>query len=118
MEEEVRLPVMLKAHSLFTEIASTTGEENFNTLFEKSGVKIERIDSHGQASPEGFWYDQPQDEWVLLVKGDAVLEIADQPPLTLKAGDHVLIPAHIRHRVANTSADALWVAVHVSPPSA
>jgi cupin 2 domain-containing protein len=109
---------MLKALSLFPEIASTSGEEIFTTLFEKAGVKIERIDSHGQASPGGFWYDQPQDEWVFLVKGDAVLAIADQPPLILKAGDHVLIPAHIRHRVASTSADALWLAVYVSPPSA
>lgn len=118
MEEKVRLPVMLKAHSLFPEIASTADAETFTTLFEKVGVKIERIDSHGQASPEGFWYDQPQDEWLLLFKGSAVLEIADQPPLTLEAGDHLLIPAHLRHRVASTSADALWLAVHVSPPSA
>lgn len=109
---------MLEAQSLFADLTSTSTEEIFTTLLEKAGVKIERIDSHGQASPEGFWYDQPQDEWVLLVKGAAVLEIADQPPLTLKAGDHLLIPAHIRHRVASTSADALWLAVHVSPPSA
>jgi len=108
---------MLEAQSLFADHASTSTEETFTTLFEKTGVKIERIDSHGQASPEGFWYDQPQDEWVLLVKGTAVLEIADQPPLTLKAGDHVLILGHVRHRVASTSADALWLAVHVSPPS-
>jgi cupin 2 domain-containing protein len=109
---------MLEAQSLFSDLGCSGTEETFTTLFEKAGVKIERIDSHGQASPEGFWYDQPQDEWVLLVKGDADLEIADQPPLTLKAGDHVLILGHVRHRVASTSADALWLAVHVSPPSA
>ncbi|MES2594739.1 MAG: cupin domain-containing protein [Verrucomicrobiota bacterium] len=105
---------MLKAHSLFTEIPSTTGEEIFTTLFEKRGVKIERIDSFGQASPEGFWYDQPQEEWVLLVKGSATLEIEGQAALELCAGDHVLIPARVRHRVAGTTADALWVAVHVA----
>lgn len=103
---------MLQTTSLFTQLEPESSEETFTTLFEKAGVKIERIDSHGQASAEGFWYDQLQDEWVLLVKGDAVLEIADQPPLTMKAGDHVLIPAHVRHRVASTSADALWLAVH------
>ena len=108
---------MIEAQSIFSGIKLSDTEEIFTTLFEKAGVKIERIDSHGQASPEGFWYDQPQDEWVLLVKGDAVLEIADQPSLTLKAGDHVLIPAHVRHRVASTSADALWLAVHVNLPS-
>jgi cupin 2 domain-containing protein len=104
---------MLLSTSLFTCTDSEVSEEIFTTLFEKAGVKIERIASHGQASPEGFWYDQPQDEWVLLVKGSAVLEIADQPPITLKAGDHVAIPAHVRHRVASTSADALWLAVHL-----
>lgn len=104
---------MLLSTSLFTCADSEVSDEIFTTLFEKAGVKIERIASHGQASPEGFWYDQPQDEWVLLVKGSAVLEIADQPPITLKAGDHVAIPAHVRHRVASTSADALWLAVHL-----
>jgi cupin 2 domain-containing protein len=104
---------MLLSTSLFTCTDYEVSEEIFTTLFEKAGVKIERIDSHGQASPEGFWYDQPQDEWVLLVKGDAELEIADQPPITLKAGDHIAIPAHVRHRVARTSADALWLAVHL-----
>ncbi len=103
---------MLKAHSLFTEIPSTTSEEIFTTLFEKRGVKIERIDSFGQASPEGFWYDQAQDEWVLLVKGEATLEVKGQEAMKLQAGDHVLIPAKVRHRVAKTTADALWVAVH------
>jgi len=113
MEEEMRLQVMLEAHSLFADHARMGTEEIFTTLFEKAGVKVECIDSHGQASPEGFWYDQSQDEWVLLLKGSAILEIADQPQLTLKAGDHVLIPGHVRHRVASTSADALWLAVHV-----
>lgn len=103
---------MLETQSIYSEIKPSYTQEIFTTLFEKAGVKIERIDSHGQASPDGFWYDQPQDEWVLLVKGAAILEIADQPPLTLKAGDHVIIPAHIRHRVARTSAEALWLAVH------
>lgn len=105
---------MLKADSLFSEMASATGAEVFTTLFEKKGVKIERIDSFGQASPEGFWYDQTQDEWVLLTRGEAVLEIEGQSSLQLSTGDHVLIPAHTRHRVARTSVDALWLAVHLT----
>jgi cupin 2 domain-containing protein len=104
---------MIEARSLFSNVSSSTGEEIFTTLFEKTGVKIERIDSFGQSSPEGFWYDQTQDEWVLLVKGEATLEIHDQPALLLQAGDYVLIPAHVRHRVVHTSADAKWLAVHL-----
>ncbi len=105
---------MLKTESLYAALPSSHQEEVFTTLFEKAGVKIERIDSHGQASPEGFWYDQPQDEWVLLVKGEATLEVAGQPPAELRAGDHVLIPARVRHRVTRTTQDALWLAVHVN----
>ncbi|MCX6853873.1 MAG: cupin domain-containing protein [Verrucomicrobia bacterium] len=104
---------MIQAQSFYEGIAASSGEEIFTTLFEKAGLKIERIASHGQASPEGFWYDQPQDEWVLLVRGQATLEIQDQPSLALQLGDHVGLPAHTRHRVTETSEDALWLAVHL-----
>jgi cupin 2 domain-containing protein len=103
---------MLKPESLFAEAAPEAAEEVFTTLFEKPGLKIERIASHGHASPAGFWYDQEQEEWVLLVRGEAVLQFEGRPDLHLKAGDHLRIPAHLRHRVASVSADALWLAVH------
>ena len=105
---------MIQVQSLFTDLDGPGAVETFTPILEKTGLRIERIDSHGQASPEGFWYDQSQDEWVLLLRGEAILEIADQPPLNLKSGDHLLVRAHIRHRVASTSADALWLAVHLS----
>jgi cupin 2 domain-containing protein len=104
---------MIHVHSLFSGIPLTSMEEVFTTLFEKPGLKIERITSHGQASPDGFWYDQPSDEWVLLVRGSATIEWVDQPALTLHPGDHLTIPSHTRHRVVQTSHDALWLAVHV-----
>lgn len=103
---------MLKPESLFAEAAPEAAEEVFTTLLEKPGLKIERIVSHGHASPADFWYDQEQEEWVLLVRGEAVLQIEGQPDLRLKAGDHLRIPAHLRHRVAMVSDDALWLAVH------
>ncbi|MEQ1748738.1 MAG: cupin domain-containing protein [Prosthecobacter sp.] len=104
---------MLQTTSLFTHLDLDTSEEKFTTLFEKSGVKIERITSHGQATPEGFWYDQPSDEWVMVVRGEAVLEVQDQEPITMHPGDHVTIPRHVRHRVVKTTPDTLWLAVHV-----
>jgi cupin 2 domain-containing protein len=103
---------MLKPESLFAEAAPEPTEEVFTTLLEKQGLKIERIASHGHVSPAGFWYDQEQEEWVLLVRGEAVLQVEGQPDLRLKAGDHLRIPAHLRHRVASVSDDALWLAVH------
>ena len=103
---------MLKPESLFSEAAPEAADEVFTTLLEKPGLKIERIVSHGHASPADFWYDQEQEEWVLLVRGEAVLQVEGQPDLRLKAGDHLRIPAHLRHRVAMVSDDALWLAVH------
>ena len=87
--------------------------EEFTDLIPDRGVKIERIVSHGQTSPPGEWYDQDRDEWVVLIQGEAVLEYETGEKLRLDAGDHVLIPAHCRHRVDYTSLTppCIWVAV-------
>lgn len=87
--------------------------EEFTDLIPDRGVKIERIVSHGQTSPAGEWYDQDRDEWVVLIQGEAVLEYGDGETLRLNAGDHVLIPAHQRHRVDYTSRTprCIWIAV-------
>jgi len=88
-------------------------DEEFTDLIPDRGVKIERIVSRGRAAPVGGWYDQDRDEWVVLVQGEAVLEYEDGDTLRLGAGDHVLIPAHRRHRVNYTSRTppCIWVAV-------
>jgi cupin 2 domain-containing protein len=90
-------------------------EEVFQQLAENpaSGVRIERIVSNGHASPDSFWYDQDQHEWVMLVQGEAVLAIEGQPDVHLKAGEYVNIPAHVRHRVVRTAPDqtTVWLAV-------
>ncbi|MDA0831642.1 MAG: cupin domain-containing protein [Planctomycetota bacterium] len=89
-------------------------EELFESLVDSPHVRIERIVSKGHRSPDGFWYDQPQNEWVLLLKGDAVLEFEGEPSVEMQPGTAVLIPAHCRHRVIQTSADehTVWLAVH------
>jgi cupin 2 domain-containing protein len=84
-------------------------------------VRIERIVSTGQESPPGFWYDQPDDEFVVLLAGAARLRFEDgDVTLDMKAGDWVEIPAHVRHRVESTQADppTVWLAVHRSHRSA
>lgn len=89
-------------------------EEQFETLAQKGNVKIERILSYGQTTPTGEWYDQTQDEWVMLVRGEAKLEYDDGSQIDLKKGDYVMIPAHTKHRVAWTIENELtiWLAVH------
>ena len=93
-------------------------EERFDRLLERSGVRIERIVSTGQASPPGFWYDQPEDEFVVLVTGRARLRFeAGDVVFDLAPGDWVEIPAHARHRVEATQAEpaTVWLAVHLGP---
>lgn len=84
------------------------------TLVSGPGIRIERIISQGQASPPGFWYDQDQDEWVVLLQGQAILVWEGGGSLEMMAGDWFFIPAHQRHRVDFTSEDppCIWLAVH------
>lgn len=85
--------------------------ESFHTLLESPHVKLEHIISHGHASPPDFWYDQEEDEWVLLLRGGATLQFADGSMVELTVGDHLTIPKHVRHRVYRTTEDAIWLAL-------
>lgn len=98
--------------NLFAEIPRDLPAELITLLAQTAQVRIERIVSNGHASPPGFWYDQPEQEWVVVLLGAARLEFAGRT-LELVAGDHVLIPAHQRHRVARTTPDepTIWLAV-------
>lgn len=76
-------------------------------------LRMERILSRGQTSPESGWYDQEENEWVLVLQGSGRLAFDDGSEVTLEAGDHVDIPAHRKHRVAWTDPDrvTVWLAV-------
>ena len=89
-------------------------EELFTELVTRPGVRIERIVSTGQSTPAESPYDQPHDEWVLLLRGAAGLWVDGEGELVLGPGDHVLIPAHRLHRVTWTARDepTVWLAVH------
>ncbi|MCX6278928.1 MAG: cupin domain-containing protein [Bacteroidetes bacterium] len=100
--------------NLFEGVFSGNEEEIFEEIIRTPGLLIERIISTGQSTPEGHWYDQEQDEWVILITGEAKLKFENGDSVTLKSGDHLLIPAHFRHRVESTSNDppCIWLAVH------
>ena len=103
--------------NIFSELPPQLQQERFDTLVASGAVRIERIVSQGQATPEGEWFDQDLDEWVLLLTGSAGLLIeGEDAPRRLAAGDYLLLPAHCRHRVAWTDADqqTVWLAVHFS----
>jgi len=101
--------------SLFSNIPEQLPDELVEVLASGEGCRVERIVSRGHASSAGFWYEQPQDEFVVLLKGGAGLRFEDEPACrTLKPGDYVNIPAHRRHRVEWTEegAETVWLAVH------
>ncbi len=104
--------------NLFANVPRQTDQEHFTELLSAPGIRIERIVSTGQFSPPGFWYQQQWTEWVAVLQGEAELTIAGEvTPRTLRPGDHVLLPAGLRHRVERTSASppTIWLAVHFNP---
>lgn len=88
--------------------------EKFESLVSSKDILIERIISSGQITPEGQWYDQSTDEWVVLLQGQAEISYSDATKVHLKSGDYLLIPAHVKHRVDFTSNEppCIWLAVH------
>ena len=99
---------------LLSGLPAGSDKEAFLPLVADGAVRVERIVSTGQVSPADFWYDQDEDEFVIVVAGGAVLTIEGRAePLRLGPGDWVNLPAHCRHRVEWTSADppTVWLAV-------
>ena len=107
--------------ALFSTNHVPAGLEISEILHESSHATIQRIVSSSYASPDGFWYDQEETEWVVLLQGRAVMSFENPitgviNPVPLKPGDWIEIPAHARHRVESTSPDepTVWLAVHWS----
>ena len=100
--------------NIFANLPNNLDSEIFEKLIDNEKVTIERIISKGHTSPETGWYDQETSEWVIVLKGEAILAFDRRPDRHLKAGDYINIPAHTRHRVAWTPTDCetVWLAVH------
>ena len=105
--------------NLFENIPENAPEELVTELLSVEGVRIERIVSFGQSSPDGFWYDQEEDEWVLLLEGSATLGFEEGVSIRLKPGDHLQLPAGKRHRVEKTDENGrtVWLAIFYPLPS-
>ena len=98
--------------NLFADLPPDLPTEVFSTLVDSANARIERIVSQGHASPDGFWYDQNEHEWVVVLKGAARLRFEDEV-VELKPGEFANIPAHRRHRVEWTTPNepTVWLAV-------
>lgn len=102
----------MRTGNLFADIVPPATGERFDTLLTHRQLVIERIVSSADLTPHT--YVQPQDEWVVLLQGEAVLQV-DGEAITLAAGDHLFLPAGTPHSVERASAGALWLAVHLHP---
>jgi cupin 2 domain-containing protein len=102
--------------NIFSDIPLQLPEELFDCILKQDNIRIERIVSRGHVTPEGYWYDQAFDEWVILLQGQAIVAYEqDQVCFTLKTGDYLFIPAHVKHRVEWTmpEIDTVWLAIHL-----
>lgn len=105
---------MTFTQNIFTPLAGPISEEHIEKLLTGREFKLERIVSTGQVTPEGEWYDQERDEWVILLSGSARLRFEGKDEeIELKPGDYLNIPAHVRHRVEWTdpAGETVWLAV-------
>ncbi|KJH67804.1 cupin domain-containing protein [Chromobacterium violaceum] len=107
--------MLIMKNNLFDHIPGELPEEWCQEILSGGqGFRMERIVSNGHCSPDGFWYDQDEHEWVSLLSGAAILEFAEpDQQMRLEPGDAVMIPAHRRHRVAWTDPEqrSVWLAV-------
>ena len=107
--------IAMNSANLLVGIPAELPDELLTTLHRSGGVRIDRIVSRGHCSPPGFWYDQEQNEWILLLEGSAALEFeGGDGPVELRRGSYLNIPAHARHRVVWTDAEerTVWLAIH------
>lgn len=103
----------MRVRNLLTDVQESNYEELVDILAETGSLRIERIVSTGQSTPEGYWYELEQNEWVMVLKGAARLTFEDKT-IEMKPGDFVLIPAERKHRVEWTTPfeATIWLAVH------
>jgi cupin 2 domain-containing protein len=101
--------------NLFDDLPDRLPGERVDVIVDAPGVRIERIVSTGQMTPPGEWYDQDADEWAVVLRGRARVRLEGEPDARdLYPGDHLLLRAHVRHRVEWTddSGPTVWLAVH------
>jgi len=110
----VKASYLMHRGNIYSDVPDRFPEEIMETMIDSGSVKIQRIISCSHASPEGFWYDQQDNEWVLVLEGSARLKFeGEEEQVELGPGDWVDIPAHARHRVEWTDPErkTVWLAV-------
>lgn len=100
-------------NNIYSSLPVEFKEEVFEELLRSTNVRIERIISRGHSSSEQEWYDQTDNEWVIVLEGSGTILFENGIEATLGKGDYLNIPSHTRHRVAWTDPDhiTVWLAI-------
>ena len=106
----------MKTNNIFQNIPTNLDEELFTNILDHKGLKFQRIVSDAHITPKDEWYDQEDNEWLILIQGAAIISFEDEEDITLKVGDYLNLPSHKRHRVSWTSEDekTIWLVAHYS----
>ena len=95
--------------NLFEYETPLTGEK-FTTLFKHKNIKIVRIVSSNTFKSEE--YCQEEDEWVVLLEGEATLYLNEERKV-LKKGESLFIPALTKHHISSMQQGTLWLTLHI-----
>jgi cupin 2 domain-containing protein len=101
--------------NIFDLIPDTLPEELTNIIYSTDNIRIERIVSHGHTTPEDKWYDQDENEWVILIDGFAGITFEKEKEILLNKGDYLFIPAHKKHKITFTTQKrkTVWLAIFI-----
>jgi cupin 2 domain-containing protein len=103
----------LNLKNIYKDLPNSVVDEIIEPILESGKFKVERIVSEGHHSEKDFWYDQSTNEFILLLKGNAIIKFETEEA-KLNEGDYLIIPAHKRHRVEWTDPKqkTFWLAIH------
>lgn len=104
------LPVPRTGRLLPAADAPATGER-IERIVALRGLVVEQILSGPSRARQAYLQDT--DEWVVVLDGAAVVEVAGRR-LSLTAGDWAFLPAGVPHSVTETRAGTNWLAVHLN----
>ncbi len=113
--DEYNTRLFMDLKNIFANMPGVFQGEVLEDILKTGHLKIERIISHGHSTEQGCWFDQVQNEWVIVLKGNAgLLFEGNDTVIEMGPGDYVNIPAHQKHRVEWTApnAETVWLAIH------
>jgi cupin 2 domain-containing protein len=104
----------INTQNIFKTNPEKPNEEIFEIILNNKNLKLERIITNGQTTPPGEWYNQENDEWVVLIQGSALILFENEKFIILNKGDHILIPKNCKHRVqwVDSNQECIWLALH------